>query len=344
MTNETPRPLGRRKYCSWRIADVDEGERYAYFREAVCEAFMDLSPEFDGTGPFDAMVESIPLAQGAVNRVSGTPHHVRRTRAQIARSSEQCYFLNIQLASECVIEQRDHSVRLAPGQVALFPSDEAFRIFHPPDADMSVASFWLPRGLVEEALPGGAPPPICRVSDHPFLGPPIAAAARTLNRGARTLDADEGGLLLESLVRLVAKASVRCGGSDPGSARPAMLAAVLEHVESRLDDPALSVGSVAARFGVSLRYLHKLFEPTGESFCRYLLRRRLEQAASELTAPEQARTPIAEIAFRNGFSDLSWFNRRFKAQFGATPRDVRHAVRDPHRGLPSMHPLREYSG
>ena len=36
-----------------------------------------------------------------------------------------------------------------------------------------------------------------------------------------------------------------------------------------------------------------------------------------------ARATIAEIAFRNGFSDLSWFNRGFKAQFGATPRDIR---------------------
>ena len=325
MAGETPRPRVRRQYCSWRIADVPESERYAYFREAVCEAFMDLSPEYDGTGPFDATVESIPLAQGAVNRVSGTPHHVRRTRAHIARSSEQCYFLNIQLASECVIEQRDRSVRLTSGQVALFASDEAFRIFHPPDADMSVASFWLPRGLVEEALPGDAPPPICRVSDHPFLGPPIAAAARTLNRGARALDADESGLLLESLVRLAALASARRDGVDASCARPAMLAAVLEHVESRLDDPMLSVGSVAARFGISRRYLHKLFEPTGESFCRHLLKRRLEQAASELTAPEWAQTPISEIALRNGFSDLSWFNRSFKAQFGATPRDTRRA-------------------
>ena len=319
-------PARKRRYGVWRTADVAEPERYAYFREAVCEAFMDLSPEHDRAGPFDATVESIPLAEGAVNRVSGTPHHVRRTRAQIGRSSEQCYFLNLQLESECTIEQGDRSVRLAPGQVALFASDLPFRIFHPSDADMSVASFWLPRDLVEEALPGGSAPPICRVSDHPFLGPLIGAAARTLNRGARALDAGESGLLLESLIRLSAGASAR-RDVDPQSARPALLSAVLEHVESRLDDPGLSVGSVAARFGISKRYLHKLLEPTGDSFSRHVLRRRLERVASELAAPEQARTPIAEIAYRNGFSDLSWFNRGFKAQFGATPRDFRRTAR-----------------
>ena len=101
---------------------------------------------------------------------------------------------------------------------------------------------------------------------------------------------------------------------------------VLEYVESRLRDPDLTVAEVAARFGISKRYLHKLFEPTGQSFSRHVLERRLERVAGDLTAPELARTPIAGIAYRNGFSDLSNFNRRFKEHYGATPRDVRGTV------------------
>ena len=57
MAGETSR---KRRYGVWRTADVAEPERYAYFREAVCEAFMDLSPEHEQAGPFDAVVESIP--------------------------------------------------------------------------------------------------------------------------------------------------------------------------------------------------------------------------------------------------------------------------------------------
>ena len=323
---------GARRYEVWRTADVAEGQRFAYFREAVCEAFMDLSPEHDRSRPFDAVVESIPLAGGAVNRVRGTPHHVRRTPGQISRSSEQCYFLNLQLKSECTIEQRGRAVRLAPGQVALFASDLPFRIHHPPERDMSVASFWLPRGLVEDSLSRPGTPDICRVSDHPLLGPVIAATARALNRGSRALDTADASPLLESLVRVSARACARTPGDPrvgiaPDSLRPALLAAVLQHVEGRLRDPCLSVAEVAAHFGISKRYLHKLFEPTGESFSRHVLRCRLERVASDLATPEHARASIADIAYRNGFSDLSYFNRRFRARFEATPRELRRTIR-----------------
>lgn len=332
MTREAGQASGARKrrYEVWRTADVAAPERFAYFREAVCEAFMDLSPEHDRSGPFDAVVESVPLADGAVNRVRGTPHHVRRTPAQIRRTAEQCFFLNIQLKSECLIEQKGRAVRLAPGQVALFGSDRPFRILHPSECDMSVASFWLPRHPVEESFAGGEIPGIRRVTDHPFLGPLIAATARTLNRGARAVDPADAELMMESLVRLAAQA---CDGNRkavvaPDTLRPALLAAVLEHIESRLHDPGLSVAGVAAQFGIGKRYVHKLFETTGNSFSRHVLHCRLERAVADLTAPEQAQTPIAEIAYRNGFSDLSYFNRRFKAQFQATPREVR---RNAHR-------------
>ena len=325
MTRETGEAIRARRYEVWRTADVAEPRRFAYFREAVCEAFMDLSPEHDRSRPFDAVVESIPLADGAVNRVSGTPHHVRRTPGQIGRSSEQCFFLNLQLKSECAIEQQGRTVRLAPGQVALFASDLPFRIFHPPERDMSVASFWLPRDLVEESLLGRRIPDLSRVSDYPFLGPLIAATARALNRGSRALDTADARLMFESLVRLSARASARSpdSGLAPESVRPALLAAVLAHVEKRLGDPGLCVAEVAAHFRISKRYVHKLFEPTGESFSGYVLGCRLERVAAELTDAGRARTSIAEIAYRNGFSDLSHFNRRFRARFEATPRDLR---------------------
>ena len=155
------------------------------------------------------------------------------------------------------------------------------------------------------------------------------ADPRITERLMSLLDAADARLMFESLVRLSARASARASarspesGLAPESVRPALLAAVLAHVGKRLGDPGLCVAEVAAHFRISKRYVHKLFEPTGESFSGHVLRCRLERVAAELTDAGHARTSIAEIAYRNGFSDLSHFNRRFRARFEATPRDIR---------------------
>jgi AraC-like DNA-binding protein len=46
-----------------------------------------------------------------------------------------------------------------------------------------------------------------------------------------------------------------------------------------------------------------------------------------LTDPRHADLTIGAIAYTAGFGDLSTFNREFRRHFGATPSDVRAAMR-----------------
>ncbi|HEX3946015.1 MAG TPA: helix-turn-helix transcriptional regulator [Rhizomicrobium sp.] len=88
---------------------------------------------------------------------------------------------------------------------------------------------------------------------------------------------------------------------------------------------ALSLQSVAARHGITPRYIQKLFEREGVSFTEFVRDRRLESAYRMLTSSRFAHMNIAEIAYEAGFNDLSHFNRSFRARCGATPSDVRSA-------------------
>ena len=134
----------------WRTDEVAAGERFAYYREAICEAFMELAPERGGEAAFSARVECVPLGDGAVNRVRASPHPVYRTRTEISQSSRQCYYLNFQLGAVCHIRQGDRTIALGAGQVGIFDSARPFELNHPPPADVNVASFWVPH----EALDG----------------------------------------------------------------------------------------------------------------------------------------------------------------------------------------------
>ncbi len=103
-------------------------------------------------------------------------------------------------------------------------------------------------------------------------------------------------------------------------------AAILRIIENRSGDPDLSAVAIALLLGITPRYVHLLLEETGKSFTHHMLERRLDKAAALLRDPQWRHRKIADIAAEAGFTDLSYFNRVFRRQYGATPSDLRAAV------------------
>ncbi|RVA61022.1 helix-turn-helix transcriptional regulator, partial [Mesorhizobium sp. M7A.F.Ca.CA.001.08.1.1] len=88
----------------------------------------------------------------------------------------------------------------------------------------------------------------------------------------------------------------------------------------------LSAQDVAARHGLSARYVRKLFESDGTSLIDFMMTQRLARAHRMLGDPRHAGRSITAIAYEAGFNDLSYFNRAFRRRYDATPSDVRAAA------------------
>jgi two-component system response regulator YesN len=84
---------------------------------------------------------------------------------------------------------------------------------------------------------------------------------------------------------------------------------------------AITLKEIANKLGFTPNYLGHMFQAiTGEFFSDYLTRYRLERARLLLKDPF---LKIYEIADRLGYTNISHFNRVFKAHFGKRPGDWR---------------------
>lgn len=127
---------------------------------------------------------------------------------------------------------------------------------------------------------------------------------------------------IHDLVANVLDGFVPQGGErDRGGIRAARLELARKDIRKLACDPALGIGTIALRQGVSARYIQQLFEREGTTFTQYLRDCRLAMAHRRLQAAPVA--GVAAIAFECGFADLSHFNRVFRQRYGLTPSDVR---------------------
>ena len=121
-------------------------------------------------------------------------------------------------------------------------------------------------------------------------------------------DADDGipvGNETDTLCRLIAIACGAAAAGQPKAVLQARLVQARQHIDQHLASPALSPASVAAALKLSVRSLHSLFEQSGTSFARYVLRRRLQECQAVLLANRTR--PVIDVAFAWGFGSQSSF-------------------------------------
>ena len=105
--------------------------------------------------------------------------------------------------------------------------------------------------------------------------------------------------------------------------RAARLRAIQSDIRDKVTQGGLSINDIAARHGLSPRYVQMLFEAEGSTFSGFVLEQRLALARRMLANPGLRSRRISEIAWDAGFQDLSYFNRMFRRRYGMTPSEAR---------------------
>ncbi|PHP68638.1 AraC family transcriptional regulator [Zhengella mangrovi] len=306
----------------WNTADVVAGERFDYYREAICRSFMPLRPELgrDARQGFSARVSSVAGRDATLNVVSARAHEVIRGRHEIAQSPMPCYYVNLQLKGHCRIIQGGAFIDLGVGDVGIFSSDETFVLDHGQCADLGVASLMVPHAVFHDdrGEPLRRPEKLTLSSLYgKLLADAFSQHVQTVFRASDT-DISQMQDLVIRLARMAAGDRKGDDGAGEGIAG-ARLAGLKAIIRQQCRRPGLSIAECAAEAGISVRYAHKLFQAENDTFSGFLWRERISRAARALRDPSNALRSIGDIAYTCGFSDLSHFYRCFQAHHDMTP-------------------------
>lgn len=132
---------------------------------------------------------------------------------------------------------------------------------------------------------------------------------------------------IQDLAALAISERAPLGESNASAVVAARHSVALDYIAAHFQDPELTLELVADHQGISPRYLQRLMASTGTSFTECVNELRLQRALMLLNEPNDSARRISDIALEVGFSDISHFNRLFRARFGDSPRGVRSARR-----------------
>ena len=315
---------------TWSTAGLPARERFRAWAELGARAAYPVRFERDGDpdAPFSGEMRVRVLGGVRFYRVCADGHRARRGRAEVAGTREEFYCVQQFASAERVSHPRGEAL-LGPGAVVAHRSDLPVET-----ASLGGTAFrawFLPRARLDALLPAGAGP-VFAVGPEAGTGALVAAMAGTLAQEADRLEPAAVDAVVDNFCRLLAIAGglARADGLEGGreALRAAALARIERYVGEHLAEPDLTPERVAEAVGLSLRQLHRVFEPTGTSFARRVLARRLAVARAELASPAAAGRTVADVAFGWGFDNLVTFYRAFRRAYGCAPGEVRPTAFD----------------
>lgn len=306
---------------------VPSSHRLPYWRDLVCDAFVELGCELLRTSERDRFygrIGSRTLGDVRYSQVASTGHLVRRDKSRIARSSAEHFLVSLQVKGKGRLVQDGRLALLEPGDFALYDATRPYELVFEEDFEQLVMQ--IPRSQISSRLFDADNLTAVGVSGRSGVGRLASMLIAQTADQLEELDAQNLDRVQASTLDLLAHALANVSGritDRVSESQELTIRRVLHYIDDRLGDPGLTCEEVATANGISERYLRKLFQSKGHGVAEWIWQRRLERAKLDLLDPRSAHRSVTSIAFDWGFKDAGHFSRAFKQKFAMTPGEMR---------------------
>lgn len=307
-----------------RIAtdDLPEKDRIPFMRDFYGRFIMGLDLDPLPEADLDMEMHALQLERAGISYGSISPLTAERSNAMTSDGNDRIVIASY-AAPFWSTGSRGQDFVVSPGDALVMPLDRPVRwVF----TERSIAtSVFVEPEAVRARLPRFDPEgPMAFAAGMPGLDLLFSHARSVMQ--SRSVGPSIAEVTARQLIDLASFAlgNVRhpdeVGATE--SVRAARFRAARADVDGLFRQPDLSIRALAAKHGISVRYLQLLFEENGATFSQYLQSVRLDHAFRRLQdAPPFMK--VRDIAAEAGFADMSTFNRLFRQRYGETPVAVR---------------------
>lgn len=277
--------------------------------------------------PFSTTLEFVPVGNVGLGRMRGTLNRIVRDKRAVAADGADNFCIGLRNGSTDVLSiQNNQEVIVSRDTAVLLTNAEPGEVRGSPDTGWYAIN--ISRKRLLELVPNA----------DDLIGGRLDASLPALRHLARytefLLASNSAGLdpaltqyLETTLVDLITL-SLGAGRDAAEVARlrglrAARLHEILAGIKTGFADPGFSSDNLARRLGLSRRYVNDLLAETGTGFADRVMELRLQKARAMLANARYNHLQVNEIAWACGFNEVPYFNRRFRARFGASPTQYR---------------------
>ena len=307
----------------WSTQQYRVNERFDAWQAMLNESHLSWSLEKRQPQGFFGKLEVTPLGNLKVVRCICEPCSGDRRPIEIGNDNTAFYGLLLIISGHEDVVSRGKSAILGPGSFYIWDSTERTSFYL--HSNIHKVTLFVPQDRLRSALPNVDNLVGVAIDWQNGLGAVTGSLLSNLSSHIGYMNARQGYILAENTIDLIS--SCLWDKHSQLNDKPGMdlLARIKDYIEINLEDADLDPPALACRFGISVRYLHLLFEEECFSVSRWIMERRLERCRRELSKVNQNKS-ITEIAFCWGFTDSAHFSRSFKHRYGISPKTFRGQI------------------
>lgn len=278
-------------------------------------------------GPGLARCATVELGGMSFMRVQGLPEEACRQAMRAIREERRfpLQLLVIRQGGLTATDQSGHSVTLGPDDMALIEGSGTTDLL-----SLQFVNAWvigLSEPMITRWLQGVPALTGQRLQGDQGWAKVLCAYLRNWEleplRGLISPFEKEiiGEHVMSLLSMALAQGCVACDTQPIATRDRSLYTRMHQWVRDNYSNPEIGVATLAARFSVSTRYVHKIFlnAGKGETFLDAVRWERLEAAAQLLQTAAKTQTHVSDIAYRCGFSDPGYFGQVFRRKYGTSP-------------------------